>query len=294
MSRDYEPEPCYGIGPEVGSGYRAAVAGLAPGSVLAVDGSAGVDWATVVAGIRAALELPVKPLDLREHFAAWPDILASTESPVLADDPDFAPLSQSTLADFFTDLPVVDAIADAVTVVFGPGAALVGHDRLWYAELPKRYGEAALTSGTGRNLGQPAGAGPATTRRLFYIDWPILDRHRDDIVTEVDVWLDVQDPTAPAWLPGPALRVALAELAARPFRTRPTFNTTSWGGHWAQEQLGVNRGAANTALGYELIAPESGILLGDPDGPRVEVPLQVLVTQHPEQVLGTAVHDRFG
>ncbi|HEX4222317.1 MAG TPA: class I mannose-6-phosphate isomerase, partial [Pseudonocardiaceae bacterium] len=47
-------------------------------------------------------------------------------------------------------------------------------------------------------------------------------------------------------------------------------------------------------LGYELIAPESGILLGDPDGPRVEVPLQVLVTQHPEQVLGTAVHDRFG
>ncbi|MFF4291943.1 class I mannose-6-phosphate isomerase, partial [Streptomyces sp. NPDC001633] len=63
---------------------------------------------------------------------------------------------------------------------------------------------------------------------------------------------------------------------------------------WAQEQLGVNRAAANTALGYELIAPESGILVGRPDGPRVEVPLQALVALHPEEVLGEPVHAMFG
>jgi mannose-6-phosphate isomerase class I len=83
-------------------------------------------------------------------------------------------------------------------------------------------------------------------------------------------------------------------LAVRPFRTRPTFNTTSWGGHWAQERLGFNREAANTALGYELIAPESGILLGAPDGAQVEVPLQVLVAAHPEDVLGEEVYATFG
>ncbi|MFE5038043.1 class I mannose-6-phosphate isomerase [Streptomyces sp. NPDC056683] len=294
--RGYDAEPCHSITGEVRTGYRDALAGLAPGLVLAVDGPPAVDWETVAAGIRDALAargVAAKRIDMREHFAPWPDILARTASAVLADDPDFAPLSRAGLADFFTGLPESGA-DDAVTVVLGPGAALVPYDRLWYADLPKRYAEAAITGGSGRNLGQPAGTGAGTTRRLFYIDWPVLDRHRHALLPGVDLWLDVQDPQAPAWLDGTGLRAALAGLARRPFRTRPTFNTTSWGGHWAQEQLGVNRAAANTALGYELIAPESGILVGRPDGPRVEVPLQALVALHPEEVLGEPVHAMFG
>jgi mannose-6-phosphate isomerase class I len=295
--RGYESEPCHAIAGAVGAGYRSAVAALQAGLVLAVDGPAAVDWGTVAAEIGQALagrELPAKQVDLREHFAAWPDIVARTASSVLPDDPDFAPLSRASLADFFAEIPEAEAAADAVTVVFGPGAALVTHDRLWYADLPKRYAEAQLTAGAGGNLGQPAGTGPGTTRRLFYLDWPVLDRHRDALIPEVDLWLDSQDPAAPAWLSGPALREALAELAARPFRTRPTFNTTSWGGHWAQQRLGFNPEASNTALGYELIAPESGILVGTPDGPRVEIPLQALVAVHPAEVLGESVHATFG
>ncbi|MFD0291707.1 class I mannose-6-phosphate isomerase [Streptomyces sp. NPDC127061] len=295
--RGYEAEPCYSISAEVGAGYREAVSGLAPGLVLAVDGPVAVDWESVAAGICEALAaraVATKQTDLREYFAPWPDVLALTASAVLEDDPDFAPLSRAGLADFFTGLPDPGAADDTVTVVFGPGAALVPHDRLWYADLPKRYAEAQVTGGTGRNLGQPAGTGAGTTRRLFYIDWPVLDRHRDTLVSGVDLWLDTQDAQAPSWLEGAVLRAALADLAGRPFRTRPTFNTTSWGGHWAQEQLGFNQERANTALGYELIAPESGILVGTPDGPRVEVPLQALVASHPEAILGDDVHARFG
>jgi len=297
--RGYEAEPCHEISAVVGSGYPGAVARLGPGLVLAVDGPAAVDWAEVAGGICEALaarELAAKQVDMREHFAAWPEILALTASSVLADDPDFAPLSQTSLADFFVGLPESGADADGVTVVFGPGAALVAHDTLWYADLPKRYAEAEITTGSGRNLGQPVGTGAGTTRRLFYIDWPVLDRHRDAVIADIDLWLDTQEPQsqAPSWLEGPALREVLAGLAVSPFRTRPTFNTTSWGGHWAQDQLGFNREAANTALGYELIAPESGILLGDSMGARVEVPFQVLIAAHPEDVLGEEVHATFG
>lgn len=299
--RGYEADPCHAIGGVVRSGYPDAVADLTPGLVLAVDGPAAVDWDTVAAEICAALagrELAAKLIDMREQFAAWPAILELTASAVLEDDPDFAPLSQAAMADFFKQAGPIEAASDAVTLIYGPGAALASHhDLLWYADLPKRYAEAEITAGTGRNLGQPAGTGPGTTRRLFYIDWPVLDRHRDTILGDVDLWLDTQNPHTPAWLTGPALREALSDLAARPFRTRPTFNTTSWGGHWAQEQLGFNRTAPNTALGYELIAPESGILVGDPadpESPRVEVPLQVLVALHPGEVLGKEVHATFG
>ena len=295
--RGYEANPCHAVTGAVGVGYAGAVCALTPGSVLAVDGPMALDWERIAAGIGRALsarDLTPSPLDLRAHFATWPDILAKTASAQLEDDPDFAPLSQAGLADFFAELPVADAAPGSVTVVFGPGAALVEHDRLWYADLPKRYAEAAITTGSGRNLGQPADTGAGTTRRLFYIDWPVLDRHRDAFVGEVDLWLDTQDPQAPTFLDGAALRESLAGLAVRPFRTRPTFNTTSWGGHWAQEELGFNPEAPNTALGYELIAPESGILVGEPGGARVEVPLQVLVAVHPEQILGESVHATFG
>lgn len=294
--RRYEADPCHAITGVIGVGYRLAVAALTAGTVLAVDGPF-ADWELIAAEIcdaLAAREVAVKQVDMREHFAAWPDILALTASAELEHDPDFAPLSRAGLADFLTVTPAVTAAPDAVTVVFGPGAALVDHDQLWYADLPKRYAEAEIAAGTGRNLGQAAGTGPGTTRRLFYIDWPVLDRHRDAVAAQVDLWLDTQDTRAPAWLTGAALRDALAGLAARPFRTRPTFNTTSWGGHWAQARLGFNPEAPNTALGYELIAPESGILVGDPDGARVEVPLQLLVALHPEAVLGTEVHATFG
>jgi len=295
--RGYESGPCHAIPAVVGVGYRSAVAGLRPGLVLAVDGPAAVDWDAVAAEIGQALasrELAAKQVDMREQFAAWPDIVKLTASVLLPDDPDFAPLSEASLADFFAEIPRADVVPDTVTVVLGPGAALVAHDQLWYADLPKRYAEAQVTAGSGRNLGQPVGTGPGTTRRLFYIDWPVLDRHRDSLLARVDLWLDTQDPVAAAWLDGQALRAALAGLASQPFRTRPTFNTTSWGGHWAQRRLGVNPEAPNTALGYELIAPESGILIGDPDGARVEIPLQALVALHPEEVLGSHVCGTFG
>jgi mannose-6-phosphate isomerase class I len=295
--RGYEADPCHAITGVVGIGYRSAVSALTPGGILAVDGPSAADWDLIAAEICTALaarEVAAVQIDMRAHFAVWPEILALTASAELEHDPDFAPLSQASLADFFTEGPAAEAVPNAVTVVFGPGAALVRHDQLWYADLPKRYAEAEIAAGSGRNLGQPAGTGPGTTRRLFYIDWPVTDRHRDSFATSIDLWLDTQDPREPAWLTGSTLREALAELAAQPFRTRPTFNTTSWGGHWAQERLGFNPEAPNTALGYELIAPESGILLGDPDGARVEVPLQVLVALHPEEVLGTDVHATFG
>ncbi|WP_329348461.1 hypothetical protein OG226_08460 [Streptomyces sp. NBC_01261] len=88
------------------------------------------------------------------------------------------------------------------------------------------------------------------------------DRHRDTLAPHLDAWLDVQRPDHPAWLDGAGLRATYAALAHRPVRTRPYFNSTPWGGHWAQRELGFNPDSPNTALGYELIAPEAGILIG--------------------------------
>lgn len=296
--RDYEACPSYpadGGDPAAGWDPAAATLPTAP-TVLALDGPAVLDWPEVARGLSRAVHhrgLPVTTLDLRTHWASWSRIQERTGSAELRDDPNFDRLATGTLGDLFDDLPRPERPEAGVLLVCGPGAALVPHDVLWYVDLPKRYAEAAVLGGHGHNLGQGAADGAPTTKRLFYIDWPLLDRHRDAIAGDLDRWVDCRDPARPVSLDGEALRATLARLARQPFRTRPTFNTTSWGGHWAQRQLGHNPQARNTALGYELIAPESGVLVGAPDA-QVEIPFQLLVAQHPRSVMGGHVHARFG
>jgi len=294
----YEPNPRYpAIGGTVSAGWDEPVGALPDGPlVLAVDGPALLDWERFVDEICRALrtcERNVRRLDLRDFLAPWSEIVQRTASPVLAEDPDFDRLASGDLARLFSELPAVDPPGDGVLVVFGPGAAVVSHDRLWYLDLPKRFAEASVSARHGHNLGQRDGDGDPTTKRLFYIDWPLLDRHRDVICAQVDRWVDVQEPDRPTSVDGAALRASMQALVQRPFRTRPTFNTTPWGGHWAQRELGFNPAARNTALGYELIAPESGVLVGDVDA-TVELPFQMIVAAHPREVLGPAVQDVFG
>jgi mannose-6-phosphate isomerase class I len=299
VPRAYIADPCYSPRQgRVAVGWEAVAAALPAGaSVVAVDGPVIAGWAEVAAGFTKALAargISVTCEDTSAWMLSWSRVQELTSSPALGDDPVFDRLAEGDLADLFEvpkRLPVPDR---GILLVCGPGAALVPHDVLCYADLPKRYAECAIGKGGGLNLGQPAGAGSGTTKRLFYADWPLLDRHRDRIADRIDWWIDMQDPDAPSLIDGPALRATLADLAARPFRVRPTFNTTPWGGHWAQHRLGHNPQARNTALGYELIAPESGILIGGPHGPRVEAPFQLAVILNAERLLGDAVCKAFG
>jgi mannose-6-phosphate isomerase class I len=265
--------------------------------VLAIDGPAVLDWDHVAKAVAAELSArgPVDVVDLRAAGLPWDEVQRRTRSAALADDPHFETLSAGPLLDLLDPRRVPeDPVRQGVRVVLGPGAATVaGIDVLWWADLPKRYAEAAVSDGTGRNLLAPAEEKP-TTRRLFYVDWPLLDRHRDEHAHRIDLWLDTRDVANPAWLTGPALRTTCAALARRPYRTRPTFNTTPWGGQWGRQTLGHNADAENSALGYELIAPESGVLVGTSPTVSVEVPFQLIVALAPQDLLGADVHARFG
>lgn len=271
---------------------RAARAG-----VLAVDGPEIAPWDELVSELRRELsrrDVAADIIDARDGMASWKTIRALTSSTELAEDPDFEKLAAASLQDLFQRPVQAERDTEAVTVIFGPGAALSRHDELWYLDQPKRYAEAAVGAGAGRNLGQQGTTSIATTRRLFYVDWPILDRHREAIAPMVSLWIDAQSAHRPTALDAATLAATAAALVRRPFRTRPMFNTTVWGGHWGQQQLGMGTDQPNSAVGYELIAPESGVLIGSHAELTVEVPFQLLVSLHPLELLGESVHERFG
>ncbi|GHJ39413.1 class I mannose-6-phosphate isomerase [Streptomyces sp. TS71-3] len=303
QAAQYDPAPCYPVRDgTVAVGWHDAARALPAGTrVLAVDGPAVLDWAAVAERLRAAFADTrgrVEVADVRSAARDWLTVRHLTESDALRDDPDFARLAGGSLGELMDPHALAELAAapvgeDGLRVLVGPGAALGQADILWWADLPKRYAEAAVRQGRGRNVAAPESE-PPTLRRLLYVDWPLLDRHRDDMAERIDRWFDVTDTVEPTSISGAALRETCRSLATRPFRTRPTFNTTPWGGHWGQETLGHNPDAENTALGYELIAPESGVLLGDDPARCVEVPFQLVVALSPADVLGPAVHELFG
>jgi mannose-6-phosphate isomerase class I len=289
----YDPEPRYPVaGGEVEAGYEVLAADVArrrPG-VLAVDGPAALPWELFIASLSDALRaagLRIGLLDIRSSLAPWDEIRRRTAAAELPGDPVFARAFDGSLAELFDSLPS----AEEGTLVFGPGSALVDHDVLWYADLPKRLALEAVQRSRAGNVGQAPGE-PGSEQRLAFVDWPMLDRHKQELGTRLDRYIDLSDLDAPRSIEGEALRHSLAALAARPFRTRPTFLPGPWGGQWLRRVLGVATDAPNLAWSYELITPESGILLGDSE--PAEVGFELLMSEHAPSVLGAEVAERFG
>lgn len=156
--RAYDPYPFYEpVGGVVLSGWTTLADHAARTRLLAVDGPEIAPWDELVSQLRRELGergIAVHALDAREGMASWEAIVASTSSTELADDPDFETLAVASLADLFRRPVQAERDTDALTVIFGPGAALSRHDELWYFDQPKRYAEASVGAGTGRNLGQ--------------------------------------------------------------------------------------------------------------------------------------------
>jgi mannose-6-phosphate isomerase class I len=286
----YDPEPRYAVsGGEVECGYQTLAAECARrrATVVALDGPAALPWDEVVQPLLG--ELGAEPLDLRRSFAPWPEVRRRTAASELPGDPVFARLAEGKLRDLFDELPRPSR--DAMTLVYGPGAALLDHDLVWYADQPKRFALEAVRRGLAPNLGQdPRDEG--SEQRLLFVDWPLLDRHKQELAPRLDRYVDVSDPARPRSLSGDSLRRSLHDLAARPFRTRPTFLPGPWGGQWLRRELGIETDAPNLAWSYELITPESGILLGN--GRPLEVGFELLMALEGNRVLGPAVAERFG
>ena len=106
-------------------------------------------------------------------------------------------------------------------------------------------------------------ARPASEQRLLFVDWPILERHKQALAPTVDRYIEVSDPGRPRSLTGDALRSTLHGSPAGPSaRGRRSFPARG-AGNGSVAALGIETDAPNLAWSYELITPESGILLGD-------------------------------
>ena len=220
----------------------------------------------------------------------------------LGDDPVFGFMSNYELSEFLDESKLREKrreleSAQGLVLVMGTGAALLAEtwDLLVYCDLARWEIQQRQRAGQIGNLGlNNRDERPALKyKRAFFVDWRAADRHKKRLFSRIDFLLDTNQPATPKMITGVQHAEGLRRAATRPFRVVPFFDPGPWGGQWMKDVCDLPREVENFAWCFDCVPEENSLLLGFGDV-RVEIPSINLVFTHPHELLGEAVHARFG
>ena len=291
---------------QIAVGLDALTALVLQHDTVLLDGYVGVLWEPLLDALADGLRRAGATAEFRDVRAALkPEAdIDQLITPYLGgDDPIFGCICPLELADFFDDSQLARLQADTPAgrrVLYGPGASLATPDApVVYVDLPKNELQFRARAGSVTNLGQawPGQGKPASPKamykRFFYVDWPVLNRHKKVLLPRVALLIDGQRPDEPTTITGNDFRAALAQTTRQAFRVRPWFEPGAWGGQWIKENIdGLNTDAVNYAWSFELIVPENGLVFQSGDV-LLEGSFDWLMFADNRAVLGDAA-TRFG
>jgi len=305
---NYDKFPVVAAGPAeaCSAGWQAVTARLAPHlrrhHAVCVECYPGVFVERVIDELRAHLSSPT--IFCSQECLKSPQELRAILNPLLGTDRVFGRMSGTSLEEYFDTaklqemrLAVERAAQQGPVIVVGAGASLVSPSNAtqvyadlarWEIQLRWRRGE---IGNLGLNNAEEDGA--AKYKCGFFAEWRAADRLKKLLLPRIDFLLDTHQPQVPKLVRGDAFREALARTVRRPFRVVPYFDPGPWGGHWMEEVCDLPRDVPNHAWCFDCVPEENSLLLGFGEH-RVEVPSIDLVFAHPRELLGDAVHGRFG
>ncbi|AZQ63866.1 ROK family protein [Flammeovirga pectinis] len=287
---------------EIKTGYQSLAGELKQYSTLLLEGYVGVAWETVTTQLLEAFKgegiEKIQFVNINAALKSEEEINKITAPYLGGDDPIFGKLFEGKLIDFF-DKQKVDAVTvdkNVLTVIYGCGASLLKVEgaKVVYLDVPKNEIQFRSRAGGVINIGAKESiAAKPQYKRMYFIDWVILNNQKAAILPKIDYIIDEQRSDAITWTDGVSFRKGLEEMSNNAFRVRPWFEPGAWGGQWIKEKIGgLAEDVPNYAWSFELIVPENGIVF-EQNGALLEVSFDFLMYYNNKNVLGEA-SDRFG
>lgn len=297
----YNVFPSFHTNSNVLVGFETLANKIATQKIVVIDGFGGVLWENFRHHLNSALIEKKKNVlwyNIDSCLKSSEEINKMIEPNLNGDDPVFGKKYLGELSDFFEaeNLKQLkpDSSAD-ICIVYGTGASLSNWEGLLlYVDVPKNEIQYRMRAGAVKNMGNNETLVYSQIyKRLYFIEWPVLNIHKERLLPKIDFIIDEQRIGEITWMNGNDFRNALNLMLESPFRARPWFEAGIWGGDWMKNNIAdLNQDEVNYAWSFELITPENGIVL-EGNNNLLEVSFDFLLFQDNKKVLGKAA-DRFG
>jgi len=297
----YNIYPSFASGEKVYKGFDTLAAEISSDRLVVIDGYSAVQWETFREQLHAQLSCNGKKIfwyNINTCLKPADEIDAMIAGSLNGGDPVFGKKYTGSLADFFDEQKLQllnpDAAAD-VCIIYGTGAALSGiQGKLLYVDVPKNEIQFRMRAKNITNLGaNEAAEDTQMYKRFYFVDWPVLNKHKAQLVPRLDCIVDEQRIDEVTWMKGDAFRTVLQQMLQQPFRARPWFEAGVWGGDWMKKHFPqLNQDEVNYAWSFELITPENGIVIEGGNN-LLEVSFDYLLYTDNTKLLGKAAK-RFG
>lgn len=265
-----------------------------------IDGYVGVFWDHLVENLNRELLKSGKKIRWFHSDAAMrpADEIEKMIEPYMGEsDSIFGKMTDKQLADWFIKDQLKQITPDPeadINILTGCGASLAEWTgALIYIDLPKNELQFRMRAGTANNLGAGAYSDNRDTyKRFYFVEWPILNTHKRNLLPDIDLLIDEQRPDNYLFMQGDDLRNTLSGMSRNFFRVRPWFEPGAWGGTWMKQHIeNLNKDVDNLAWSFELMVLENGLML-ESDDHRLEISFDFLMYNNYKEVLGDCA-DRF-
>lgn len=281
-------------------GYASLAKWMTGRNVILIDGYIGNDWEYIAGSLERELVAAGVTVNLvyTSTLMKPAEVVETLVAPFLGEKGTvWGRRATITLKDLFDNekLQQVQPAVEGITLIIGVGAALTGLDApVVYIDLPKNELQYRMRARTANNLGKEQwDDNQETYKRFYFVDWVLLNAHKQQILPSIEVIADGQWREQFTWATHAAISKGLQDLSRNAFRVRPWFEAGAWGGDWMKEKIpGINREEVNYAWSFEMIVPENGLVF-ESDGRLLEIAFDWLMMKHSREVLGQD-EQRFG
>ena len=280
--------------------------------VIALDGFIGVEWSSVVDKTKEKLSkrnLEIETIDMNFLFKPM-NLIEDFTKPYLTDDPSFGYVCEKgRLKHLFDSIKIkelkkrirsikrkkpLDSRLSAV-ICYGIGAAVADlkplYDLIFYFDVTR----ITIMDRMGENKLIPLGASkPANIswKLLYYVYYPILNKHKDYVLSHMDWYVDSNDPDELKLIPNKAYRSIISTLVKYPLKFVRILMPGRWGGHRLRKYFNVPE-LSNCAWDLEVSSMDSSLVVDVGRDINIEIPFWNLYSQFPIEVVGSYCHKKY-